>query len=330
MSITIQDIAKMLDLSHATVSRVLNQRDDRFISKTTRERVWKTARDMGYRPNRAARALVTGRTQQVGLLLSSLYTAFHAQVVHAVEEQLRDSGYQVVIGVIPPEITLDWHGSWHVDAYLVFEGAHLFDALRQLPETKIPLAVTMGGTNFEAEGIDCVGIDLGAGAKAALAHLDAQGFQKIAYVGERYDGPRLAAYRQFVAETNRKEECILVGSQQRKDVREAVREYLRTHPAPDALFCFNDDVALASYRALRDLGIDIPARVAITGCDGIEDTEYLDVPITTVRLPLLDMCRQAWQMLHARLDDPTRPSQKMLLQPELIVRESTRPRGDLS
>ena len=88
MPVTIQDIARSLDISHTTVSRVLNARKDQFISQATRDRVWSQAREMGYRPNRAARAWVTGRTQQIALWMSSIYTAFHAHVIHEVEQQI--------------------------------------------------------------------------------------------------------------------------------------------------------------------------------------------------------------------------------------------------
>jgi LacI family transcriptional regulator len=214
----------------------------------------------------------------------------------------------------------DWQPPTGVDGYLVFEGARYLAAIDSASRAK---AVCMGGTNFRAPGHDCVGFDLSAGSQDALTHLATQGFKRIAYVGAGFEEPRLSTYRTFMRENRLPSELILTDSQSRSDVRKAMVARLKAGPAPEALFCFNDAAALAAYRAIRDLGLSVPGDVAITGCDGIEDTEYLDVPITTIQLPLAEMCRRAWRLLQARMEDSEQPPQFELIRPELILRASS-------
>jgi LacI family transcriptional regulator len=328
---TIREIARELNLSHTTVSRVLNTRNEHTISPATRERVWIAAKSMGYRPHTAGRALATGRTQMVALLMHYLYSAFHAEVVHAVEQTLRRSGYQVIVA------TVDWYqpaGSTgqdqipgQVDGYLAFETASHVNQLLAAEKTvhgRSKPVVAMGGHNIAAE-TDCAGFDLAAGADLAMEHLIATGRRRIAYVAPTRNDPRYERYSAAMAQAGLPEEVIVVPSQRRADVREAVRACFSDSSGsrPHALFCFNDEVAIGAYRALRDKQIRIGDDVALVGFDGIEDGAYLDTPLTTVALPIQDMCRLAWGMLQRRLEDPDAPPSRTMLLPSLVVREST-------
>jgi len=333
---TIREIARELNLSHTTVSRVLNARNEQTISPSTRERVWAAARQMGYSPHAAARALATGRSQIVALLMRSLYTAFHAEVVHEMEQTLRRSGYQVLVS------TVDWaapeDGLDHflpipspVDGYLAFEtAAHVSTLLAAQSsggtrKATVPL-IAMGGHHI-VEDADSVGFDLAAGTDMAMEHLLGLGRRRIALVSEQRKDLRIDRYREAMRQAGLPEQRIVIPSQQRGDVRETVRAYFGARTAeaerPDALFCFNDEVAIGAYRALRDLKIGIGDEVALVGFDGIEDGVYLDTPITTVALPVREMCRLSWEAFQSRLEDPSAPPRRTMLRPSLIVREST-------
>jgi DNA-binding LacI/PurR family transcriptional regulator len=91
----------------------------------------------------------------------------------------------------------------------------------------------------------------------------------------------------------------------------------------DALFCHNDDVAFGAYRALCDLGVGVGGEIALVGCDGIEEADYLACPLTTIAQPITEMCALAWEFLHRRMQDPGCPLQQRILRPELLVRAST-------
>jgi DNA-binding LacI/PurR family transcriptional regulator len=102
-----------------------------------------------------------------------------------------------------------------------------------------------------------------------------------------------------------------------------IQDYGRDHGRPEAIFCHSDDVALGIYRGLCDAGISVPGNIALAGCDGIEDTEYLECPLTTLVQPVAEMCATAWGFLQMRLEDWTRPAQHAVLRPRLAIRESS-------
>ena len=110
----------------------------------------------------------------------------------------------------------------------------------------------------------------------------------------------------------------------RAHVRGVVREYIAENGCPDGLMCFNDDVALGAYRAVRDHDLRVPEDVAIVGHDGIEDTEFLPVPITTIVQPVEEMSRIAWEFLKIRMENPDAPPQQKILEARLEIRASSR------
>jgi LacI family transcriptional regulator len=111
--------------------------------------------------------------------------------------------------------------------------------------------------------------------------------------------------------------------EQRPVTRQLIHEYCRQHGCPEAIFCHSDDAALGVYRGLCDLKLRVPEDVALAGCDGIQDTEYLECPLTTLVQPVEKMCVTAWEFLLRRLSQPKLKLQRAILKPELAIREST-------
>jgi DNA-binding LacI/PurR family transcriptional regulator len=336
MRVTLRDVARRLNLSDATVSRVLNGRDDPFISEATRRRVKAVAGEMGYRPNRTARALVTGRTHLISLWMLDLYSPFYAQVVYHVAAQLRPLPYQMLVTLTDrdprsPSEMRDL-ASWEVDGILAHENAPFLNAFREANPSFRPPIVAMGSFSCPPEEIDRVGIDLYSGTVEAVRHLVARGGRRIAYlVNDRSNFPdkhRHAAYHAVLGAAGLPPESIVTSDQSRGGARVTVRDYVRDHGCPDALFCHNDDMAIGAYLGLRDQGIRIPDDVALVGCDGIEDTEWLECPLSTLAQPLEQMCALAGEFLQRRIDDPNAPRQQAMLQPTLVIRESSRETAD--
>jgi DNA-binding LacI/PurR family transcriptional regulator len=111
--------------------------------------------------------------------------------------------------------------------------------------------------------------------------------------------------------------------QQRMVTRQLIQDYIREHGRPDAIFCHSDDVALGIYRGLRDLRLRVPEDVALVGCDGIQDTEYLECQLTTLVQPVAAMCATAWQFLSHRMDKSVKKPQRTTLKPKLVIRDSS-------
>src|SRR5437868_4553948 len=102
-----------------------------------------------------------------------------------------------------------------------------------------------------------------------------------------------------------------------------IQDFVREHGHPEAIFCHSDDVALGIYRGLCDLNLRVPEDVALVGCDGIQDTQYLECPLTTLVQPVAEMCATAWQFLLQRLEKPKLKNQRAVLKPKLAIRESS-------
>ena len=114
-----------------------------------------------------------------------------------------------------------------------------------------------------------------------------------------------------------------LSERQRPVARQLIQDYVRDHGRPEAIFCHSDDVARGIYRGLCDAGISVPGDIALVGCDGIEDTEYLECPLTTLVQPVAEMCATAWGFLQMRLEDWTGPAQHAVLRARLAIRESS-------
>lgn len=327
MGVTLRDIARELNLSHTTVSRVLNGHTD-FISERTRHRVIKAAMERGYRPNAAARALVTGRTNLIAFWSRYLHTPFQISVVRILFTLLQADGYEMLIRSVPEPSTppqtypLPKH-EFPTDGIIAFETYHPIVWRSQL-NANYPL-VSMGA--YYCEQVDHVGIDLFYGATLALEHLYTRGRRRIAYLldqaSDHIGDARRDAYYHFVKEAGLQPELIVAPLQTRASSRQTITSYIQMRGVPDGLFCINDEMAIGAYRAICDLKLSVPDDTALVGCDGIEDTEYLERPLTTITQPIAQMCYIGWQFLIQRMQNPDMPLQQAILKPELIVRETT-------
>lgn len=323
MRVTAKQIAKHLGISPSTVSRVLNGRGESFISETTRQRVLDAAREMGYRPHYAARALVTGRTQTIALWMYSLCTSFHAHVAHLMQKILYRDSYHCLIAPVDYLDASTYPADGQVDGIIAHECVDCIRSFLQTP-CSMPL-VSMG--SYYVTDCDHVGIDLFAGASEALRHLLDTGRRRIAYLvntSSYHEGePRGEAYRFVMEQMGLPVEVIFAVDQSRWETYNGVKQYLQHHKVPDAIFCHNDQMAMACYKCLRDMGIRVPDDVALVGCDGIEEAEFLETPLSTIVQPLEEMCQLAWLFLQRRLQQPALPIQRAILKPHLVVRASS-------
>jgi LacI family transcriptional regulator len=326
---TISDLAERLSLSKGTVSRILNEKGAAF-SEETRSRVFAVAHEIGYSPNPLARALATGKSGFVALWLQTLVTSYHAQVAHAMEEALEHQGYQIAVtpfgrfngnrevyAGIPAGVDGMIAHEMYADIWpLLFR-----DATRQIP-------VVTTGIFAPAESCDHVQVDLTGASDQAVRHLVGSGRHRIAYASDdihtRTADKRFLAYQSVLKEAGLEAELIGLPGQDRASIRAFVRGYVQDNGCPGAIFCHNDDAAIATYRALLDIGLRVPEDCALVGCDGIPDTEYLPVPITTIVQPFAAVCETACQFLKNRLADPDRAPQYAEFPAVLDIRESSR------
>jgi len=287
---------------------------------------------MGYHPNRVARALATGRTQALALWIVNFRSPYYTKLMYYNRKQAESAGYDLMISgaQIRNGGSLDASKlvSWPVDGILAVdvprgETPGLADGLFWGK----PL-VNMGG--YVTDLADYVRLDFRHRANEAVLHLYEVGCRRIAYVVpdwfewfEETDDPRLRGYQDAMKELGFEPEYIIIPNEWRSTAIAGVSAYYSAGNRPDALFCYNDDMAIGAYRAVRDLGLQVPSDVALIGCDGIEETEYLDPQLTTLEQPVSKMCEIAWRFMQQRIEDPSIPLQRAVVQPNLLIRGSS-------
>ncbi len=281
---------------------------------------------MRYRPNRAARTLATGKTGFISLWIGDLFHPYYARTMQHVSREVEGSGYETVVFRIRHGRVSSTTLFTSADGLLALDWAGVVDAYLD-SEPQPPPLVSMG--------LDCsrrtdyVTIDLYPGAVAAVEHLVETGRRRIVYLTHPEsvlrNEPRFRAYHDVLAQAGLAPEVIKTEIDNRTKCREDVRACVTERGTPDAFFCLSDDMAMGAYRALCDLKRRVPEDVAIVGCDGIEEGEYLEKPLSTISLPIPEMCRLATEFLQRRMADPTLPQQEAVLQPTLLRRESSAP-----
>lgn len=326
------DVARKANVSGATVSRVFSGRTDLSISPEARARVLDAAQEIGYMPNAAARALMKGETRLIGLWMSLEYSRYRSQVVDRMRQIMAHTDYALAIADVDEAMfdrrSLDRALRAPVDGTLAFDVPSAGDFFVSSARGAGATAPFLGMGAFWSPSTAFVGVDLRAGADEAMRHLLETGRRRIAHLfpltpDGRLTEPRGAAYCEALREAGLEPILIQTHDHTHRSAMNRVQEHLRSHKPPDAIFCFNDDLALGAYRAIHNCGLRIGEDVAIVGCDGIEETEQVAVPITTIRQPMEEMCFLAWQYLQERMEDPGAPLRQKVLKPELVIRKSS-------
>jgi LacI family transcriptional regulator len=326
------DVAELAGVSATTVSYVINERMDVAIPEVTRSRVLSAARELGYSTNRIARALRTGHSNVIALWLPGFCEPHYVDIMYRVQQEARKHGFEIVPSEFGGHTTwssgLPGPSGWPTDGVLVYDGgAWLQSSAKENQLSRLPI-VNMGGEL--TEGIDCVGVDLRTPSREALRHLYSIGCRHIAYAHadeDRSGDVRWQEYANFADEAGMQTEYVVIAGYStgypREIARLSVRDHIEQNGSPDALFCGNDDIAIGAYRGILDLGLRVPDDVALIGCDGIKDVEYLDTPISSIVIPVVEMVSLGWRLLHRRMNNPTLSLQQKMLQAHLVVRESS-------
>jgi LacI family transcriptional regulator len=330
---TSADVAARAGVSRTTVSFVLNARTDVGISPGTWRRIEEAARDLGYHPHGAARALAGGASLTIGLVLRQsaeqvAADALLAETLWGVASAARTSGYRVLVEPLSPaggrysELLL----SQRVDG-LIVSGPRVDDEeLVALVADGFPIILQGSLPNVPAPSVD---IDNRASARVAVEHLVALGHRRIGCIT---NGPlaytaaadRLAGYRDALeaAGIGYDPEIVAEGAFDAASGHSSMTSLLDRADPVTAVFVASDIVAFGALRAIREAGRRVPADISVVGFDDIPLARHFDPPLTTIRLPANELGAAAGRALVDRLAGrPT--SDRTLLPTELIVRDST-------
>ena len=333
MPARLKDIATDLNLSVVTISKVLRDHPD--IGPETRERVLKRMKEVNYRPNLAARALVTGRTYAIGLIVPDLVHPFFGQIAKALSNVLRGKGYSLVLSSSEddPELEqqeIDQLLARRVDVLVVASAQRDFESFRRMAEQKTPFVLI--DRKFEGLPAHFVGVDDVEVGRIATQHLIDVGCGRIAHIG----GPdvstaagRLRGYREVLKSAGIKERPEFILMREHGDDAGAASGYaamkalLEVKPRPDGLFCYNDPTAMGAMKAAMEAGLNVPNDLAIVGCGDVTYADFMRVPLTSVDQHSQEIgVRAAKVALSIRESAPARPKQ-VILKPTLVERAST-------
>lgn len=323
---SIRDVARLADVSHQTVSRVLN--DHPSIRPETRARVLAVMSELQYRPNRAARALVTSRSQTLGILAGASTQYGSASSIAAIEEAARARGYWIstanVDGREPDAIRA---GIVHLMAHSI-EGlvviAPQARVLRALAAEHLDVPyVTLQSTDLDPP--HTLSVDQIAGARRATRHLIELGHRDIYHLSGPQDWieaeARMRGFLEEMSASDIPTTAPILGDWTAEFGYYAGRELLRVRDFT-AIFSSNDQMALGLFHAIRDAGLDVPRDISVVGFDDIPEAAHFWPPLTTVRQDFAELGRRAVDLLLGGAEASETVAQTTLV-PELIVRAST-------
>jgi LacI family transcriptional regulator len=330
---TMMDIAKDLNVSVVTVSKVL--RNQGRISDATRKRVLQRARELNYQMNWVARSLVTRRTYTIGLLLPEFAHPFFGEIARAIAQKVRSHGYHVVISSFEEDPELE---ASEADSLLARQVDGLIIASSQ-PPRKLAMFQRVRERNTPYVLIDrpvagvkaCfVGMDNRAIGRVATEHLIAHGCQRIAHLrgpkvgiaAERFDGYRQAltaagmcARSEYIVDSGRDDDAGYAG----------MKHLLCVTPVPDGVVCFNDPVAIGAMKAILEAGLKLPDDISVVGAGNVHYSDVLAVPLTTVDQGTCRTGEIAADLLLKRINSKkVLAPEEILIPPKLVERESTR------
>jgi DNA-binding LacI/PurR family transcriptional regulator len=326
---TIDDVARQAGVSTATVSRVINEHPR--VAAATRRRVRQAMEALGYEPNNLARNLRARSLRVFGLIVPDILASFFTAIARGVEDVAYAHGFSVMLSNSDgdPFKEAEYLRTLRTErvAGIVLgptEKAHA--QARAVLRAGIPL-VTIDRRIAELD-LDAVTTDSDAGIMAAVEHLHGHGHRAIGFIGGPLDvstGRRreeafFAALRRLGLATS--SEWVARADFREEGGQQAALEMLTAKNRPSALFIANEMMTLGALRAVRELGLSMPADLAVIGFDDTPWARLLDPPLTVVAQPAYDLGRLAAEALLRRLDEPDRHVSTVLLAPQFLVRAS--------
>ena len=331
--VTIRDVAERAGVSIATVSRVLNQRED--VSPETRELVRRIVRESGYRANRSARGLSRGRTGLVGVLVPLVYPAYFSAILAGAAEALYEQDMRLVLSPTQHEhdrevSLLDRLAHGLTDGALLVLPEESGDELRTLLDQGFNFVVVDPSRPLPGT-VPSVSAAHAAGADQAMRHLLELGHRRIAALtgpdGWVATEERRRGYHAALAAAGIMPDPALVarGDFEIGGGEHAAHRVLEADDPPTAIFAFNDNMAIGAVRAARARGLRVPEDLSIVGFDDTFEASIVTPPLTTVRQPLAEMGRMAVNLLVRLLQNQRIEALHVELETKLVVRESTAP-----
>ncbi len=333
----IRTIARLANVSIATVSRTINR--VATVNPKISKRVWKVIEEVNYFPNTQARALVSGRSWILGLIVSEITNPFFPELIQGFEDVAVEHGYEILVSSTNYDSKrmsqcIRRMLERNVDGVAIMTFGIEEPLLEQLALRNVPLVFIDVGP--ERPGVSLLKVDYHHGIRQGVQHLAALGHKSIAFIS----GParlhsaqsRLKAFQTSLEESGISPDPSLIfeGDHTLEGGLTAAKQLLAAKDIPTAVMCSNDMTAIGVLHTIYRAGLRVPDDLSVIGFDNIHFAEVTIPPLTTVQMSRLDIASAAVSALRAQVEtsEGAPPRQDYEITTELVVRESTgSPRG---
>lgn len=328
--VTSLQVAQRAGVSQSAVSRVFTP--GASVSKATREKVRRAAEELGYRPNVLARAMITGRSRIIGLVVAYLENQFYPQAIERLSVKLQERGYHVLVFMSSPTVG-DVQGvmkeilDYQVDGIVLASVSMSSVLAKRCHEHGIP--VVLFNREQDDDRMSSVTTDNVLGGQAIAAHFAAAGHKRIGYIAGLEEAStqrdRELGFREGLEAAGLTLAAREVGNFEYAQARAAALEMFAGKDRPDAVFVCNDHMAFAVMDVIRHkLGLRIPEDVSVAGFDDVPIAAWPAYDLTSYRQPINRMVACTVEALLRRIEAGDTPTERVKLAGELILRGSTR------
>lgn len=327
-SVTSGDVAKLAEVSQSAVSRALTP--GASISDKTREKVLKAANQLGYRPNALARAMISGRSRLIALLVAYLDNQFYPIVLEHMSRTLQREGYQVLLFMTDPgkqDEVVQRILQFQVDGIVLASATLSSNLARECANTGIP--VLMFNRYVATSPASSVTSDNIEGGRLIGDFLVRGGHERIAFIAGAEDSStnrdREAGFYQGLAQHGVTLYAHAVGGYSFEGAAQATRSLLALKPRPDAIFAANDQMAFSVMDVVRsEYGLRVPQDISIIGYDDVPQAAWKGYDLTTVAQPYLGMVEHTVRILIEQIENKIVKKRAAVLPAKLVIRGTAR------
>jgi LacI family transcriptional regulator len=328
-SISLKDVAKLAGVGLGTASRVLNNHAS--VTEETRKLVQEAMKALNYQPNAIARSLKMNSTMTVGILIPDISSAFFPEIVRGIEDIANESQYNIILCNTDlyyhkEKLALNMFHEKKVDGVLFISNPVSEVTMDKFKEMNIPVVLV---STHKGNELPSVVINNEKAAYKAVDYLCKLGHKKIAILAGLFDDPnagipRLQGYIKALSDNGIKfdKDLVYEGNYRYKSGYENMKEILSKGTIPTAVFAVSDLMAIGASKAILEEGLKIPEDISVMGFDGVEAAEFFYPPITTINQPRYEMGAEAMRLLKRLMDNEEVEEKNIVLDFELIERES--------
>ena len=326
----LEQVARRAKVSTATVSRVLNNAE--IVKSTTRARVMRAIEELKYYPNLHARSLAGGKSRTIGVIVSNMENPFFFDIYRTIEAGAHASGFEVV------GANTDYNPERLVTSIRLMIGRRVTGLaavvseiepalMDELTESRIP--VVFYDVGRPRRNITNIKVNYRRGIEKVIDYLHGLGHRRLGFVGHHAVlGPineRLKSVNEAAARFSGMEVRSVADTDTLDGGRAAARSLLDTGYRPTAMICVNDIMAVGALRELRERGLRVPRDISVTGFDNVKLSEFCFPALTTVHIPRERIGQIMCERLIVRGEEPPLAGHEIVIDPELVVRDSTGP-----